>query len=243
MSEEPPVDDNKLIAQRREKLVALREKGQAYPNDFRPTDLAKDLLVEHENRTREFFDSTEVPVSIAGRMMAKRVMGKASFAHVQDGTGRIQIFLQLGGVGEDAYDEFKHLDVGDIIGVKGKLFQTQKGELTVKATSFRLLTKSLRPLPEKFHGLTDTEQRYRQRYVDLIINNEVRDTFRIRAAIVQYIREFFNNRKFIEVETPMMQVIPGGATAKPFVTHHNACLLYTSPSPRDRTRSRMPSSA
>ncbi len=222
MSEEPPVDDNKLIAQRREKLVALREKGQAYPNDFRPTDLAKDLLVEHENRTREFFDSTEVPVSIAGRMMAKRVMGKASFAHVQDGTGRIQIFLQLGGVGEDAYDEFKHLDVGDIIGVKGKLFQTQKGELTVKATSFRLLTKSLRPLPEKFHGLTDTEQRYRQRYVDLIINNEVRDTFRIRAAIVQYIREFFNNRKFIEVETPMMQVIPGGATAKPFVTHHNA---------------------
>lgn len=215
-------DDNKLIAQRREKLAAMREKGQAFPNDFRPANVAQDLLAEHENRAKEYFESTEIPVSIAGRLLGKRVMGKASFAHVQDASGKIQIFLQQGGVGEEAYDEFKHLDVGDIIGVKGKLFQTNKGELTVKATSYRLLTKSLRPLPEKFHGLTDTEQRYRQRYVDLIMNNDVRNTFKTRAAIVQYIREFFNARSYMEVETPMMQVIPGGATARPFVTHHNA---------------------
>ncbi len=215
-------DDNKLIAQRREKLTALREKGQAYPNDFRPADIARDLLDEHENRAKEYFESTEIPVSIAGRMLGKRVMGKASFAHVQDGSGKIQIFLQQGAVGDESYDEFKHLDVGDIIGVKGKLFQTNKGELTIKASSFRLLTKSLRPLPEKFHGLTDTEQRYRQRYVDLIINNEAREVFKTRVAIVKYIREFFNSRSYLEVETPMMQVIPGGATARPFVTHHNA---------------------
>lgn len=225
MSEEEnsgPDDDNKLVAQRREKLNARRLQGQAFPNDFRPSDLAQDLLSEHENRAREFFESTEIPVSIAGRMLGKRVMGKASFAHIQDGSGKIQVFLQQGALGDDAYDEFKHLDVGDIVGVKGKLFQTNKGELTIKVSSFRLLTKSLQPLPEKFHGLTDTEQRYRQRYVDLIINSEVRDTFKMRAAIVQYIREFFNARNYMEVETPMMQVIPGGATARPFVTHHNA---------------------
>lgn len=220
--DESKPDDNKLIAQRREKLAALRDQGQAFPNDFRPANQAQELLNEHENRAKEYFESTEIPVSVAGRMVGKRVMGKASFAHVQDASGKIQIFLQQGGVGEEAYDAFKHLDVGDIIGVKGKLFQTNKGELTIKASSYRLLTKSLRPLPEKFHGLTDTEQRYRQRYVDLIINNDVRDTFRTRAAIIQYIRDFFNARSFMEVETPMMQVIPGGATAKPFVTHHNA---------------------
>ncbi len=223
MSEQqPPEDENKLIAQRREKLGALRENGVAYPNDFRPQDTARALKDEHENRDREYFENTEVPVVVAGRLMAKRIMGKASFAHIQDSTGRIQLFLQPSLMGDDAYAEFKHLDVGDIVGVNGKLFITQKGELTIKVASLRLLTKSLRPLPEKFHGLTDTEQRYRQRYVDLIINNEVRDTFTMRAAIVQYIRNFFNERAYIEVETPMMQVIPGGATARPFVTHHNA---------------------
>ncbi len=224
MSEnEPPFEDeNKLIAQRREKLQALRAGGVAYPNDFKPKDTAADLRSEHENRDREFFENTEVPVVIAGRLMAKRVMGKASFAHVQDGSDKIQLFMQPGLLGEEAYSEFKQMDVGDIVGVEGKLFKTNKGELTVKAKSLRLLTKSLRPLPEKFHGLTDTEQRYRQRYVDLIINSDVRSTFRTRAAIVQYIRNFFVNRAYIEVETPMMQVIPGGATARPFITHHNA---------------------
>lgn len=224
MSEnEPPVEDeNKLIAQRREKLTALRANGVAYPNDFKPKDTAAALKAEHENRDREYFENTEVPAVIAGRLMAKRIMGKASFAHVQDGSEKIQLFLQPGLMGDDSYAEFKQLDVGDIVGVSGKLFKTQKGELTVKAKSLRLLTKSLRPLPEKFHGLTDTEQRYRQRYVDLIINNDVRDTFRTRAAIVQYIRNFFVERAYIEVETPMMQVIPGGATARPFITHHNA---------------------
>jgi lysyl-tRNA synthetase class 2 len=208
MSEQqPPEDENKLIAQRREKLGTLRENGVAFPNDFRPEDTAKALKDEHENRDREYFENTEVPVVVAGRMMAKRVMGKASFAHVQDGTDKIQLFLQPALLGDESYANFKQLDVGDIIGVEGKLFKTQKGELTIKATSLRLLTKSLRPLPEKFHGLTDTEQRYRQRYVDLIINNDVRDTFRMRAAIVQYIRNFFIERAYIEVETPMMQVI------------------------------------
>jgi lysyl-tRNA synthetase class 2 len=224
MSEKETIveDENKLIAQRREKLAALREKGVAYPNDFRPSDTAAEIKSEHENRDREYFENTEVPVVVAGRLMAKRVMGKASFAHIQDGSDKIQLFLQPGLLGEDAYSEFKQLDVGDILGVEGKLFKTNKGELTIKARSVRLLTKSLRPLPEKFHGLTDTEQRYRQRYVDLIINDDVRDTFRTRAAIVQYIRNFFVARAFIEVETPMMQVIPGGATARPFITHHNA---------------------
>jgi lysyl-tRNA synthetase class 2 len=215
-------DDNKLVAQRREKLAAIREAGPAFPNDFRPDSLAGELLEEHQHRSKEYFETTDIPVTMAGRMMAKRVMGKASFAHVQDVTGKLQVFVQKALVGDEAYDEFKHLDVGDIIGIEGKLFQTKTGELTVKAATLRLLTKSLRPLPEKFHGLTDTEQRYRQRYLDLIINNEVRDTFKLRASIVQYIRQFFIERSYMEVETPMMQVIPGGAAARPFTTHHNA---------------------
>ena len=159
---------------------------------------------------------------MAGRMLAKRVQGKSSWANIQDVSGKLQLFLQKAVLGEEAYDEFRHLDIGDIVGVEGKLFQTNNGELTVKVSRLRLLTKSLRPLPEKFHGLTDTEQRYRQRYLDLIINNEVRETFKLRAAIVQYIRQFFVERNYMEVETPMMQVIPGGAAAKPFTTHHNA---------------------
>ena len=215
-------EENQLIAQRREKLNAIRERGPAFPNDFKPAHLAFDILEEHQHRDREYFDSNEEKVSVAGRLMAKRVMGKASFAQLQDSSGKIQLFLQGAAVGEDAYAAFKQLDVGDMLGVEGKLFFTKTGELTIKVSAVRLLTKSLRPLPEKWHGLTDTEQRYRQRYLDMIMNEQVRDTFRTRAAIVQYIREFFNARNYIEVETPMMQVIPGGAAARPFITHHNA---------------------
>ena len=215
-------DENKLVAQRREKLSAIREAGPAFPNDFRPDSLAGELLEEHQHRSKEFFETTDIPVSIAGRMLAKRVQGKSSWANVQDVSGKLQLFLQKAVLGEDAYAEFKHLDVGDIVGIEGKLFQTNTGELTIKVSNFRLLTKSLRPLPEKFHGLTDTEQRYRQRYLDLMINNDVRETFTLRAAIVQYVRQFFIDRRYMEVETPMMQVIPGGAAARPFTTHHNA---------------------
>jgi len=197
----PPEDENKLIAQRREKLTELRKAGPAFPNDFTPENTAAELSDDHALRDKEFF---------------------ASFFQLQDASGKIQVFVQIAGIGEDEYNNFKQLDVGDIVGVEGKLFKTKVGELTIKASNVRLLTKSLRPLPEKFHGMTDTEQRYRQRYIDLIANDNVRETFRLRAAIVQYIREFFIDRQYMEVETPMMQVIPGGATAKPFVTHHNA---------------------
>ncbi len=225
MSEEQPPtmeDENKLIAQRREKLTELRKLGPAFPNDFTPGNTAAELCNEHELRDKTYFESTDIPASLAGRLVAKRIMGKASFAQLQDTSGQIQVFVQMALIGDEAYADFKQLDVGDIIAIEGKLFKTKTGELTVKAASVRLLTKSLRPLPEKFHGMTNTEQRYRQRYIDLITNAEVRDTFKIRAQIVQYIREFFIAREFMEVETPMMQVIPGGATAKPFVTHHNA---------------------
>ena len=215
-------DENKLIAQRREKLNELRKLGPAFPNDFKPEDSASALHDEHGLRDKEFFEDTKIPVTVAGRMVSKRVMGKASFFQLQDTSAKIQVFVQIAALGEEAYDSFKHFDIGDIVAVSGKLFKTKVGELTVKADNVRLLTKSLRPLPEKFHGMTDTEQRYRQRYIDLIANEEVRETFRLRAAIVQYIRQFFIDRSFMEVETPMMQVIPGGAAAKPFVTHHNA---------------------
>ena len=215
-------DENKLIAQRREKLTELRKLGPAFPNDFTPADSAAALVEEHGLRDKDFFEEETVAASVAGRMISKRIMGKASFFQLQDTGGKIQVFVQIAGIGEEAYASFKQLDIGDIVAVEGKLFKTKVGELTVKADSIRLLTKSLRPLPEKFHGMTDTEQRYRQRYIDLIANEEVRETFRLRASIVQYIRQFFIDRNYIEVETPMMQVIPGGAAAKPFVTHHNA---------------------
>ncbi len=226
MSEEEspstPEDENKLIAQRREKLTDLRKLGPAFPNDFVPSHTAGALVEDHGLRDKEYFELNEIPVKVAGRMVSKRIMGKASFFQLQDTSSRIQAFVQIAALGEKAYASFKQLDIGDIVAVEGKLFKTKVGELTVKVASIRLLTKALRPLPEKFHGMTDTEQRYRQRYIDLIANDEVRATFRLRAAIVQYIREFFINRHYMEVETPMMQVIPGGATAKPFVTHHNA---------------------
>lgn len=215
-------DENKLVAQRREKLNELRERGPAFPNDFTPQDTAAELIDEHGLRDKEFFVGTKVSTTVAGRMITKRVMGKNTFFHLQDTSTNIQVFVQTATVGEETYAHFKSYDIGDIVAVEGKLFKTQVGELTVKADKIRLLTKSLRPLPEKFHGMTDTEQRYRQRYIDLIANEEVRETFKLRAAIVQYIRQFFIERNYMEVETPMMQVIPGGATAKPFVTHHNA---------------------
>ncbi len=215
-------DDNKLIAQRREKLMVLRDAGQAFPNDFQPADQASDLLAEHGEKTADDFASTEVKVSVAGRMMSRRVMGKASFASIQDVSASIQIFAQRDRVGEEPYAAFKQMDIGDIVAVEGILFVTKTGELSVKADSIRLLTKSLRPLPEKFHGLTDQETRYRQRYVDLIMNEESRAIFKLRSAIIGYIRQFLLQRQYLEVETPMMQVIPGGATARPFVTHHNA---------------------
>lgn len=215
-------DENQLITQRREKLDAIRERGVAFPNDFDKTHHAAVLQMEYNENDKAWFDENPVDVSIAGRVMLKRVMGKASFITISDTTGRIQFFVQRDRVGEDVYADFKTWDVGDIVGGKGVLFKTKTGELSVKVDSIKLLTKSLRPLPEKFHGLTDHEQRYRQRYLDLIMNEETRSAFMARSMIVSYIRNYFTQRDFLEVETPMLQVIPGGATARPFVTHHNA---------------------
>ena len=215
-------DENKLIAQRREKLKELREQGLAFPNDFRRNVLSGELHAEYDEKDDAYFEQEPLRVAIAGRMMAKRVMGKASFAQLQDMSGRIQIFVERDALPEGVYQQFKTFDVGDIVGAEGHLFKTRTGELTVKVDSIRLLTKSLRPLPEKFHGLTDQEIRYRQRYVDLIMNDPVRETFRIRSRIVNYIRQYLDGLGFLEVETPMMQAIPGGAAARPFTTHHHA---------------------
>src|SRR5688572_5982573 len=216
-------DENQIIAERRAKLAKLREKGQAFPNDFRRTHLAADLHAAHGEKTKEQLEGDKPgPVVIAGRMLLKRVMGKASFATLQDMSGRIQVYLNNDVTGAEAHEAFKHWDLGDILGVEGHVFKTMKGELSVHATKLRLLSKSLRPLPEKFHGLTDMEQRYRQRYVDLIVNPDSREVFVKRSKLVQAIREFFVARGYLEVETPMMHPIPGGAAAKPFKTHHNA---------------------
>jgi lysyl-tRNA synthetase class 2 len=215
-------DDNQLIQQRRAKLSDLRKTGNAFPNTFRPTHLAAALHTEHDEKEKEALAAEAITVSVAGRMMFQRIMGKASFADLQDVSGSTQLFFHQGTLGEELYDQFKHLDVGDILGITGLLFITKTGELSVKVQSFELLTKSLRPLPEKFHGLSDQETRYRQRYVDLMTSEETRKTFRIRSQVIAYVRNFFMQREFLEVETPMMHVIPGGAAAKPFVTHHNA---------------------
>ncbi len=216
-------DDNKLITERKSKLALLRAAGIAFANDFKPEHLAADILAEFEQYSKEELDEKGVAVSIAGRMMLKRVMGKASFAHIQDVSGQIQLFVTRDELPENFYNEqFKKWDIGDIIGVKGTLFKTKVGELSVRVSEIKLLTKSLRPLPEKFHGLSDQEIRYRQRYVDLIVNKEARDTFKRRSQILSYIRNFFNGNNFMEVETPMLHSIPGGATAKPFETHHNS---------------------
>ncbi|HYQ90576.1 MAG TPA: lysine--tRNA ligase [Candidatus Competibacteraceae bacterium] len=217
-----PEDENKLIGQRRAKLQALRDRGNAFPTDFRRTALAAELHAEADNKDNETLEANPPQISVAGRMMAKRIMGKASFAQLQDMSGRIQLFLQRNQLGEALYEDFKGWDVGDIVGATGTLFKTKTGELSVKVQSLRLLTKSLRTLPEKFHGLSDQEIRYRQRYLDLIMNESSRRIFRLRSAIIGAIRQFFNQRGFLEVETPMMQTLPGGAAAKPFITHHNA---------------------
>ncbi|MFP4245213.1 MAG: amino acid--tRNA ligase-related protein, partial [Ectothiorhodospira sp.] len=219
---DPTQDENKLIAQRREKLQRLRETGPAFPNDFRRNVMAGELHAEYGERDAAFFESGPVRVAVAGRMMAKRVMGKASFVQLQDMSGRIQLFVQRDALPEGGYQAFKGWDVGDILGAEGTLFRTKTGELSVQVDTLRLLTKSLRPLPEKFHGLSDTETRYRQRYVDLIMNEPVREIFRVRTRIIRGIRDYLDGRGFLEVETPMMQAIPGGATARPFATHHNA---------------------
>ncbi len=215
-------DDNQIIAERRAKLAALRATGPAFPNDFRRQDLAADLIARHGEAGKDALEANPVSVQLAGRMMLKRVMGKASFATLQDMSGRIQVYVARDGVGETAYDAFKRMDLGDILGVRGVLFRTKTDELTIQASEVRLLTKSIRPLPEKFHGLTDTEQKYRQRYLDLITNEAARHTFIRRSKIIQAIREMMVERGFLEVETPMMHPIPGGASARPFVTHHNA---------------------
>ena len=216
------IDENRHIALRREKLNALRQQGQAYPNQFKREDFAQPLLDEYEGLTREQLEGKAISVSFAGRMMFQRVMGKASFAQLRDMTGTMQVFIQGKAIGEDVYDAFKHSDIGDIFGVKGLLFKTKTDELTIKVSEMTLLTKSLRPLPEKFHGLTNQEQKYRQRYIDLMMNEDSRRVFNIRSQTMSFIRQYMTNAGFIEVETPMMQVIPGGATARPFITHHNA---------------------
>jgi lysyl-tRNA synthetase, class II len=210
-----------LIAERRAKLAKLREQGVPFPNDFRRTALAGDLLCAYGNRSAELLEAEAVPVSIAGRLRVKRVMGKASFAKLEDTSGTIQVFLQKETLRE-AYDEFKTWDVGDIVGAEGTLFRTKTGELSVRAERVKLLTKSLRPLPDKWHGIADTELRYRRRYVDLIMNESSRRVFETRTAIVRYLRAFLDSRGFLEVETPMLHPIPGGAAARPFKTHHNA---------------------
>jgi lysyl-tRNA synthetase class 2 len=215
-------DESALIAERRRKLSERRRAGDAYPNDFRRNALAEELHCTYGPHDGESLRDKSPHVRVAGRMMAKRVMGKASFIKLQDRTGQIQVFLERDRLPEGVYQEFRKWDVGDIVAAEGALFKTQTGELTVKADSIRLLTKSLRPLPEKFHGLADRETRYRQRYVDLIVNEKSREVFRIRARIVAYIRAFMESQDFLEVETPMMQTIPGGAIARPFTTHHNA---------------------
>lgn len=218
---EQPQDENQLVAQRRTKLTDLRIQGVAFPNDFRRDSLAGDLHASYDGLDAEALAQRAILVKVAGRMMAKRVMGKASFAHLQDMSGRIQLFLQQTDLA-DSYDAFKSYDIGDVLGAEGVLFCTKTGELTVKVQQLRLLTKSLRPLPEKFHGLTDPEARHRQRPVDLIMNDESRRVFRLRFAAIRCIREFLTARGYLEVETPMMHPIPGGARAKPFITHHNA---------------------
>ena len=217
MSEE----ENKLVAERRAKLHAARLQGVAFPNDFRRNALAAELLAAYAERDNEWLEANPVRVQVGGRMMFKRVMGKASFAKIADRSGQIQLFLQDASLGA-SYDEFKGWDVGDILGAAGVLFRTRTGELSVRVESLRLLVKSLRPLPDKWHGLTDTDTRYRQRYVDLIVNDDSRALFRKRTRIVRFVRDFLDALDFTEVETPMMQPLAGGAAARPFVTHHNA---------------------
>ncbi|MGL6289801.1 MAG: lysine--tRNA ligase [Silanimonas sp.] len=220
----PPLDENKLIAERRAKLTALRGQGVAFPNDAKREHYAGDLQAEFADKdhwTAEALEAANRHVRIAGRLMAKRVMGKAAFAQLLDMSGRVQLYLVGADLGE-SYDAFKGWDIGDILAAEGTLTRTKTGELSVKVTAIRLLTKALRPLPDKFHGLADVEQRYRMRYVDTIVSEESREVFVLRSRIIGAMRRWLDARRFLEVETPMMHYIPGGATAKPFMTHHNA---------------------
>ena len=216
-------EEHEQIAQRRAKLQDMRDEGIAFPNDFRRDVMAGELHAKYADMDADTLEEQAIRVRIAGRMMTRRIMGKAAFAHVQDMSGQMQLYVGRDALPEGVYNtQFKKWDIGDIIGAEGTMFRTKTGELSVKVDDIRLLTKALRPLPEKFHGLVDQEARYRQRYLDLIMNETSRNTFKVRTQIINYIRNFFNARDFLEVETPMMQAIPGGATAKPFMTHHNA---------------------
>lgn len=222
-SQSPEVDVNEQIAQRKAKLSALRDKGVAFPNDFRRDALANDLQEDYGQLSKEELAEKGIRVKVGGRMMTRRIMGKASFATIQDMSGRIQLYVARDNLPEGYYNsEFKKWDLGDIVGASGVLFKTNTGELSVQVDDVRLLTKALRPLPDKYHGLADQETRYRQRYLDLITNQESRETFFVRSKVIEYIRRFLSERQFLEVETPMMQAIPGGASARPFSTHHNA---------------------
>jgi lysyl-tRNA synthetase class 2 len=211
-------EENKLIAQRKEKLAVVREQGIAFPNDFRRDSLCADLQKQYEGKSKEELEAAAIPVKIAGRIMLNR----GAFMVLQDTSGRLQVYVDRKGLPAETLEAIKTWDLGDIIAAEGTLARSGKGDLYVHMTNVRLLTKSLRPLPDKHHGLTDTEQRYRQRYVDLIVNEETRHTFRVRSQVIAHIRRFLNDRGFLEVETPMLQTIPGGAAAKPFETHHNA---------------------
>lgn len=218
----PQQDENHLIAERRGKLAAIRARGVAFPNDFVPADRAEPLHQRYGEQDQATLAAAAHPASVAGRMMLKRVMGKASFATLQDSTGRIQIYLDRNSLGEENYDDFKQWDIGDIIAITGHVFKTNKGELSIHAATARVLAKSLRPLPDKFHGIADQELRYRQRYVDLIMTEQTRHTFAARSKAISAIRQTMVDAGFLEVETPMLHGIPGGAAAKPFITHHNA---------------------
>ncbi|VVC75282.1 Lysine--tRNA ligase, heat inducible [Aquicella siphonis] len=220
--EHEALDTHDLIEQRRHKLEEWRRSGRAYPTDFRRDALAADLLDQYSGKSEPELEAHPVRVKVAGRIMTRRLMGKASFTHILDMSGRIQLYIRQDDVTQEVYEAFKQWDLGDIIGAEGLLFKTKTGELSVKVQAMRLLTKALRPLPDKFHGLTDQETRYRQRYLDLIANDETRRTFMMRSHITNSIRRFLQERQFLEVETPMMQVLAGGAAAKPFVTHHHA---------------------
>jgi len=215
-------EENKLIIERKKKLEEIKKKYKPYPNSFKKLDNTSALISDHSDTDKESLANNEINVSISGRLLTIRNMGNSSFANLHDESGNIQIYLQKKQVGEDYYSLFNNLDLGDIVGVKGKLFKTKTGELTINTETIELLSKSLRPLPEKFHGIADIEIKYRQRYLDLMINHDSKEIFKKRSKIISTIRNYFILDGYLEVETPMMHMIPGGAAAKPFVTHHNS---------------------
>jgi lysyl-tRNA synthetase class 2 len=222
MNDNDRADENRLIAERRAKLARLREQGIAFPNDFRRDALAGELHAAHHAHTAEQLKSAPRTVRVAGRMLAKRVMGGSSFVKLQDRSGQIQLFIRRDRVSEALYGEFKKWDIGDIVGATGQVVKTNKGELSIDVEELRLLVKSLRPLPEKWHGIVDPELKVRQRYVDLVMSEETRALFKLRSELIKFLRGFLDSLDFVEVETPMMHPLPGGAAARPFVTHHHA---------------------